>query len=169
MKEYHLQIKEYASFLKGDSMAYEQFFVASLAAEGYLKTACLAWKAYNNALDLPKISFPYIINMSLAIELYIKALLCKDDIEYNKTHDLLSLYNLLTNNYKNEISKYYSSEIKLETFFQQHKTIFIKYRYPQEFMPVNPINLKSLESLAEALNKICVNIINNEDNNNEND
>lgn len=143
---------------------FEQFRITLLTAEGFMRTAEDILHRHNLALELPKFGSPYIINLSLAIELYMKAVLNKEKIKFNykQGHDLYELYKLIPQTTKDDIKSNYFGEIPLEDFFREHPAIFVKYRYPYEINQYSHLPQNSFYEAASALNKVCVTMYNKE-------
>ena len=86
-----------------------------------------------------------------AIELFIKALLTYDDIDYTKIHDLKKLFDKISENRKRRIKTNYND---IEEFLQENYESFIWWRYCFECKDLE-ISIDEILNTLMALKKEC--------------
>lgn len=146
------------------SESFDRFFIAISSAEGYFRAAKMIRSQFIDGFEfLIKFSSAYEINMAFACELYMKGLLSYREISFSHKgiagHDLCKLYEKLHPDDRLIIEKSYHATPPIKDFLNEHRTIFLDYRYPYEDNPNREMNLlyfRPLESLTEALSTVCV-------------
>ena len=144
-----------------DRDAYTKFFIAGATAEGYHRTAEMIRQEIRDVFEFTtKFSGPYVINLSFACELYMKALLLLKGIDVprgREGHDLGVLFQLLTEDDRLTICEQFGYTPSICRFLANRPKIFVDYRYPYEEKnkEKEPIYLKQLESFADVLGSIC--------------
>lgn len=75
------------------------------------------------------LSSPLLVNSAFACEMYMKSLLILNNIPYQKSHGLKSLFDLLPKQYQDflRIEKYSRKEFDKE--LDEHSDDFVKWRY----------------------------------------
>ena len=100
-------------------------------------------------------SFPAIVNLSLACELYLKAIIYKYKGTVKKGHDLRKLYRALSPNIQKNITRRfmtYTKRMTIEETIDIHKSAFPCWRYGYEYDNRNiEAYPENLLSLARAL------------------
>lgn len=114
-------------------------------------------------------SIPFIVNMSLACELYLKLILINngktiDDVK-KQSHNLYDLYSLLTNAQKNDIYNAFKKPMiySIEKELKEINSSFADWRYlvlDKANGKQNKIQYKPyfVKELVEILDKICADI-----------
>lgn len=143
------------------------FGILTITASGYLGTAELIRDNIKDGIKFClSYSGPYIVNMIFACELYLKALLCHDKIDYKKIHKLDELFELLPEEYKQEITNSYNSKvtngISLNEFTQKHANAFVEKRYPNESCNQESLLFENATAFANALDELTVLMFNKE-------
>ena len=117
----------------------------------------LSKKCMENGLPeyLDSYFYPYAVNVSLACELYLKAILIhrSNKSEYPKGHDLKELFDHLNASDSNCISVAYKKirpTKMLDDFLDKNRNTFIDWRYALE-KPVQ-IDLSGFDAFSEVLN-----------------
>lgn len=72
---------------------------------------------------------PYIVNLSFALELYLKTILIANEIKCNEQHSLISLFKSLPRDIQNELL---DKDESLSNFFEEYENAFVKFRYHYE-------------------------------------
>ena len=144
-----------------DRDTYTKFFIASATAEGYHRTAEMIRQQIRDGFEfIIKFSGPYVINLSFACELYMKALLLLNGISFPKGqngHNFKELYQRLPESDRETIEKKFGTAPCVFHFIDTHPKIFTDYRYPYERKDEKKaICLKELESFADILGAICL-------------
>lgn len=80
-----------------------------------------------------ELAFPVVMTQTFSCELYLKALLTKNNISYRRTHDLYELFNCLDENTRAKILHYYKEICGTDNDFlvrlQENNIEFSKWRY----------------------------------------
>ena len=100
---------------------------------------------------------PTIVNGAFSCELTLKAILAKNKIEYEKEHDLLSLFMLLPDSFRTELFGYmiqkapeYKEPEKFADELILISNAFIDWRYAFEDKPVPALDTRFLSAFANA-------------------
>jgi HEPN domain-containing protein len=149
---------------------YSDFFIAACAAEGYHRTAEMIWAQVKDGFEFSwKFSSPYVVNLGLACELYMKALILYHNKERTTGHDLNELYKRLDKHDQSLIDEEYNSSPFMKQyrettqgdspclydFIEQHQKPFVDYRYPYEKNENSCLYYSLLNAVADALSKVC--------------
>ena len=101
--------------------------------------------------------FPLVVNGTFSIELTLKAILAKNDIEYEKEHNLMVLYKMLPDAFQKELLLYLNKKapeyMESETFFDELLMLsnaFVDWRYAFEGKPVPAVDLHFLSAFSNA-------------------
>lgn len=132
----------------------------------------LAYQAksfYNAYINLEQIHFqadnllfaiPMLVNGAFSVELSLKTILAKNNIDYKKEHNLLSLFEILPEKFQCEIMGYLfkkAPEYKDAEKFSEELILvsnaFVDWRYAFEGKSVPAFDLRFLSALANA--SIC--------------
>lgn len=121
---------------------------------------------YNAYINLERISsesciplfvIPSLVNGAFAIELSFKAILAKNQINYNKEHNLWLLFEMLPIPFRCEIYSYliekapeYDDAEKCAREMLLASTVFVDWRYAFEGKPVPAVDVRFLGALANA-------------------
>lgn len=123
--------------------------------DSILRTAESFYEVSMNIIDdketFEKYSIPFVVNSMFAIELFIKALLTYDDIDYTKIHDLKKLFDKISKNRKRHIKDSYND---IEEFLQENYESFIWWRYCFEYELLG-ISIDEVLNTLMALKKEC--------------
>ena len=123
--------------------------------DSILRTAKSFYEVSMNIIDdketFEKYSIPFVVNSMFAIELFIKALLTYDDIDYTKIHDLKKLFDKISENRKRRIKTNYND---IEEFLQENYESFIWWRYCFECKDLE-ISIDEILNTLMALKKEC--------------
>ena len=109
--------------------------LALAEAEAFYKTACIAEEEHIRLDWNSDFLFPFVVNLSLACELYMKSIMIftSKDNEFLKTHDLSKLFKKLNADIQEKLrSSFEKKEKKLSIFLEQHKNHFVDFRYAFE-------------------------------------
>lgn len=83
-----------------------------------------------------ELSFPMAMSLTFSCELYLKILILKKGLSYNREHDLFSLYNILNEDIKSKILECYKKLNGNDTDFdkklEESKNAFKEWRYYYE-------------------------------------
>lgn len=104
-----------------------------------------------NRKNFKKSSITFVVNAIFAIELYLKAILTYDNINYKNIHNLEKLYNKLSISRRDSLKKKYCY---IEDFVKEHKNAFTDWRYYFEYEMLGIANDEILSTL-DALRKEC--------------
>lgn len=103
------------------------------------------------------LSVPLVVNGAFSIELTLKAILAKNNIEYGKEHNLLVLYKMLPDAFQKELLSHLIEAapeyIEAETCFDELLLLsnaFVDWRYLFEGKPVPAIDLRFLSAFSNA-------------------
>lgn len=100
---------------------------------------------------------PLVVNGAFSVELTLKAILTKNQIEYKKEHNLLILFQMLPESFQQELRTYLIE--KAPEYAEPEKGLdelillsdaFIDWRYAFEGNPVPAIDLRFLSAFANA-------------------
>lgn len=135
------------------SMNLSQYCCCLEAAKSFLYVAN---KMTTAIIDLRS---PYIVNLSITCELFLKAIAIKKNpsSEYKHIHELGNLLNELPTQDKAAICSLFQKKapnIKLDDFLQTCNCPFIDWRYEFEHKSLK-INIQALADFAEVLNTYC--------------
>ena len=123
--------------------------------DSILRTAESFYEVSMNIIDdketFERYSIPFVVNSMFAIELFIKALLTYDDIDYTKIHDLKKLFDKISENRKRRIKANYND---IEEFLQENYESFKWWRYCFEYEPLG-ISIDEILNTLVALKKEC--------------
>ena len=123
--------------------------------DSILRTAESFYEVSMNIIDdketFEKYSISFVVNSMFAIELFIKALLTYDDIDYTKIHDLKKLFDKISKNRKRHIKDSYND---IEEFLQENYESFIWWRYCFEYELLG-ISIDEVLNTLVALKKEC--------------
>ena len=123
--------------------------------DSILRTAKSFYEVSMNIIDdketFEKYSISFVVNSMFAIELFIKALLTYDDIDYTKIHDLKKLFDKISENRKRRIKTNYND---IEEFLQENYESFIWWRYCFECKDLE-ISIDEILNTLMALKKEC--------------
>ena len=123
--------------------------------DSILRTAKSFYEVSMNIIDdketFEKYSIPFVVNSMFAIELFIKALLTYDDIDYTKIHDLKKLFDKISENRKRRIKTNYND---IEEFLHENYESFIWWRYCFECKDLE-ISIDEILNTLMALKKEC--------------
>ena len=128
----------------------------------------LAAERCNIMIELPKsidgdfqwLLIPYIVNASLACELYLKSIIEGGKKEPPKTHKLYELFSLISKEIQDEIKKGVENE-SFDDNLKQASDYFIKWRYVYEEIKKNEpfnANLDFIRKLLNSLDSVAKNI-----------
>ena len=104
-------------------------------ANGFLEVA--QW-CIKDDFDMPeKLKYPFVVNISFACELFIKAILIFNDIEYGKIHDLKDLFCRLDSAVQQKIRQLYEDSncnyrVTFDEFLNNCSKDFVRWRYAYE-------------------------------------
>lgn len=100
---------------------------------------------------------PLVVNGAFSIELALKAILAKNQIEYGKEHNLLLLFRMIPKSFQNELLKYllekaseYQAPEKCFDELLLLSNAFIDWRYAFEESPTPAISLRFLSAFSNA-------------------
>ena len=116
-------------FLKGS------FNLALSEAEAFYKTACIAEEEHIRLDWNSDFLFPFVVNLSLACELYMKSIMIFTSKEgtFLKEHDLKKLFDELNADIQGVLQNNFEENGKsLSEFLERHKNHFIDFRYAFE-------------------------------------
>lgn len=112
--------------------------------------------------------FPAIINLSFSVELYLKALVQKYGIQYQKVHGIKGLYDDLPPIVKDTLAAKYQKKcpypVSLTETLEVHDQAFIKWRYA--FEPKNHSVVAYFDNLKIAADTIREVLVESETKNN---
>ena len=110
-----------------------------------------------------ELAFPLIMTLSFACEIYLKILILKRNLTYNREYDLFSLFNILDEDAKTKIVTNYKENAGNDAEFlqklQENKDVFKKWRYYYEIDLTNEpsgfyvVDTPFLDMLLAALEK----------------
>lgn len=100
---------------------------------------------------------PTIVNGAFSCELILKAILAKNKIEYEKDHNLFSLFRLLPDSFRTELYEYFIKKApeyrewdKFEDELILISNAFSDWRYAFENKPVPAFDTRFLAAFANA-------------------
>ena len=135
------------------------------------RNACGLIMNYDNGRRRPDqrpLSVPYVVNTTLCLELYLKALSLRHGLE-QRGHDLHTLYDLLPPDAKSAIlcrveeaktETNYSGDIgdaDLRVMFESMKDNFVQWRYLHEHERLGILLMGQLFFLRALLHRSCLN------------
>lgn len=113
------------------------------------------WCFNRDAVDfMTNAMYPFVVNISFACELYIKAIMIKNSSlsEFERGHNLLDLYQALEAKdqaaLEHEFTARYSAK-KLKDLLDENKTVFIDWRYALE--KTVSADISGLKAFADSL------------------
>lgn len=134
--------------------------LALAEAEAFYKTACIA-ETEHLKLDMTSgFLFPFVVNLSLACELYMKSIMIftsKEDT-FLKEHDLKKLFEELNADIQEVLQNNFEENGKsLSEFLERHKNLFVDFRYAFEDRD-KPLRVfaTDLGNFANCLRSYCL-------------
>ena len=136
--------------MNSDALVYQaKAFYNAYIALGQLSSTDSDWQLL--------LFFPLVVNGAFSIELTLKAILAKNNIEYGKEHNLMVLYKMLPDAFQKELLSYLAEKapeyIESETCFDELLLLsnaFVDWRYAFEEKPVPAIDLRFLSAFSNA-------------------
>lgn len=115
-----------------------------------------------------ELSFPLVMTQTFACEVYLKILILKRGLHYNREHDLYSLYNILDADTQVKIKEKYKGlngdNADFSEKLEKNKDVFIKWRYYYEIdLEKEPdeiyvVDTPFLDKLLESLKNVYLNL-----------
>ncbi len=113
---------------------YRKAYLAFLSAKGFLSAADVIRQLGKDALKLfTYYAYPLSVNAAFACELFLKALLTLEGIEYKKLHLLSELFSNLPESTKITIKKEFAnsgSKESVDGLIMTYSNAFVEWRYP---------------------------------------
>ena len=118
--------------------------------------AFIVLERQNLMMDIPRYTAPVLVNGAFSIELSLKAILAKNGVDYEKEHNLLILFQMLPQKFRDEIlgfliekaPEYSDPDIFFDEFLLSSNA-FVDWRYCFEKQPP-AIDRRFISALANA-------------------
>lgn len=118
--------------------------------------AYIALEDLESTFDKPLLAAPMLVNGAFTVELGLKAILVKNNVNYAKEHNLFVLFNLLPECYQYEILNYiiekapeYKEPQKFLDEFLLATSVFVDWRYCFE-KPAPAVDIRFISAFANA-------------------
>ena len=120
--------------------------------------AFIALEQINQTCENPMMYYvPMIVNGAFSIEITLKAILAKNQIEYGKKHNLIYLFELLPDSFQTELLEHliekapeYEDEKKRKDELILISNAFPDWRYAFEGKPAPAFDMRFLSAFANA-------------------
>ena len=139
------------------------FRLAVSMGDSFYNTACVCEKDSPSEW-LGNCLFPYVVNMSFACEVYMKAIMIhfSETNEFHTGHRLRELFDELDFEAQKSVREAFEQELtpwsqKLESFLAEHNNIFMDFRYPFQNTDKEglSVHLTDLGTFANCLKCYC--------------
>ena len=143
------------------------FRLAVSMGDSFYNTACVCEKDSPSEW-LGNCLFPYVVNMSFACEVYMKAIMIhfSKTNEFSTGHELQKLFAKLNHEAQKSVREWYEQEPrvyceKLDSFLEEHNDIFMDFRYPFQDKDKDKdkeglsVHVTGLGTFARSLNRYC--------------
>ena len=109
----------------------------------------------SNSGNIEWLPIPYIVNATLACELYLKAILDAKKVDRSKTHNLNDLFSLLPKEIQVDVENR-CANVDFYANLMQASKMFIEWRYLHEMVAKNVNITANLEFIRNLINSLCL-------------